>query len=137
MNKIMKTSKRIVVNGGKWGDSLFTLETEGSRGRDTQTLIRAGKKWNKPFQNSKSVKIVSDGNGLDVYIYRGSDDKDFDIVKLDYSEAEELGIALLEYTKSDPNVVLPLYDVFEKKVEPKKRKNKARRRVNNEERVGW
>ena len=98
------------------------LITTGQRGRDTQVLRRTGTYWNKPYCNTAAVQLTSDGNGVTATVYHSYIEGDETVIRLDYAEAEELGIALIEYTKSDPHAPIPLYEVKETRLQKKKRK---------------
>lgn len=112
--------------------SQFTLKVPSQRHsyfeKGIYQLVRTGSKWTKEYKNSVSIQIEDDGNGIVATVYRDNTRKNFDLIRLDYAEAAELGMALQEFTKLDPNAPTPLYEVFEKKEVKKAAKTKKRKK---------
>lgn len=112
--------------------SEFTLTVPDKRdayyAKGIYQLVRTGNKWTKEYKNSVSVQIEDDGNGIVATVYRDHTRKNFDLLRLDYAEAAELGMALQEFTRLDPFAPEPLYEVFEKVEKKKAAKTKKRKK---------
>lgn len=97
---------RILEEGNYTRDLVFKGD---SLRRSKMEMIRRGDSWTKERVNKKVVTIISDGDGINVTHH---DNDEVNGIRLEYYEAFELAIALLEYTKSDPNMPVPAYEVI-------------------------
>lgn len=91
------------------GKHLFDLVFSGKEARECIQLIHRGDSWNTPFRDQPAITMFNDGNGLNV-TYHGN--PEMQNVRLQYHEAFDLAVALLEYTKSDKYMPNPAYEVI-------------------------
>ncbi len=102
------SDKTLLVREGNAMYELFMNDLEPNKFNMKLVYSMIDSKWQNPGEIA--LEVDSDGNGLTVRI---PGKKKF---KLDYSEAVELAIVLMEYAASDKNAEKPIYRKYKEEV---------------------